>query len=176
MPYHFRMKIIGIAGYSGSGKTTLIEKVIPLLVREGVRVSLIKHAHHEFDVDQPGKDSYRHRHAGCAEVLISSSKRWALMHELRGAEEPRLQDQLKHLSPCDLVIVEGYKSEPIPKIEVHRRAGHTPLLHPEDPHVIAVATDEPLETSLPQLAVDDPEAVARFIVQYLGLNRARLVR
>jgi molybdopterin-guanine dinucleotide biosynthesis protein B len=176
MPYNFPMKIIGIAGYSGSGKTTLIEKVIPVLVRGGVRVSLIKHAHHEFDVDQPGKDSYRHRHAGCAEVLISSSKRWALMHELRGAGEPRLDEQLKHLSPCDLVIVEGYKSEPIPKIEVHRRAGHTPLLHPEDPHIIAVATDEPLETSLPQLAVDDPEAVARFIVQYLGLNRARLVR
>jgi molybdopterin-guanine dinucleotide biosynthesis protein B len=170
------MKIIGIAGYSGSGKTTLIEKVIPFLVGEGVRVSLIKHAHHEFDVDQPGKDSYRHRHAGCAEVLISSSKRWALMHELRGAAEPPLQEQLKHLSPCDLVIVEGYKSEPIPKIEVHRRAGHTPLLFPEDPHVVAVATDEPLDAKLPQLDVDDAEAVARFIVQFLGLNRARLVR
>jgi molybdopterin-guanine dinucleotide biosynthesis protein B len=170
------MKIIGIAGYSGSGKTTLIEKVIPFLVGEGVRVSLIKHAHHEFDVDQPGKDSYRHRHAGCAEVLISSSKRWALMHELRGAAEPPLQEQLKHLSPCDLVIVEGYKSEPIPKIEVHRRAGHTPLLFPEDPHVVAVATDEPLDAKLPQLDVDDAESVARFIVQFLGLNRARLVR
>src|SRR3979409_1946125 len=106
------MRVIGIAGYSGSGKTTLIEKVIPALVREGVRVSLIKHAHHEFDVDQPGKDSYRHRHAGCAEVLISSSKRWALMHELRGAAEPSLAELLRHLSPCDLAIVEGYKSEP----------------------------------------------------------------
>src|SRR6202008_1755860 len=102
------MKVIGIAGYSGSGKTTLIERVVPLLVRERPRVSLIKHAHHEFDVDQPGKDSWRHRHAGCAEVLLSSSARWALMHELRGAPEPKLQDQLKHLSPCDLVIVEGY--------------------------------------------------------------------
>ncbi|HET7731823.1 MAG TPA: molybdopterin-guanine dinucleotide biosynthesis protein B [Usitatibacter sp.] len=171
-----RMKIIGIAGYSGSGKTTLIEKVIPLLVETGLRVSLIKHAHHEFDVDQPGKDSWRHRHAGCAEVLVSSSTRWALMHELRGAAEPTLQEQLKHLSPCDLVIVEGFKSEPIPKIEVHRRAGHTPLLHPGDSHVVAVATDEPLETALPQLDVDDAPAVARFIVQHLGLNRARLVR
>ncbi|HET6264580.1 MAG TPA: molybdopterin-guanine dinucleotide biosynthesis protein B [Usitatibacter sp.] len=170
------MKIIGIAGYSGSGKTTLIEKVIPVLVREGLRVSLIKHAHHEFDVDQPGKDSYRHRHAGCVEVLVSSSKRWALMHELRGAAEPGLQEQLKHLSPCDLVLVEGYKAEPIPKIEVHRSAGHTPLLHPEDSHVVAVATDEPLNTLLPQLDIDDPEDVARFIIQYLGLNRARLVR
>ena len=155
---------------------SLIEKVVPILVREGLRVSLIKHAHHEFDVDQPGKDSYRHRHAGCAEVLVSSSKRWALMHELRGTPEATLQDQLKRLSPCDLVLVEGYKSEPIPKIEVHRRASKTPLLHLDDPHVVAVATDERLDTSLPQLDVDDAEAVARFLVQYLGLNRARLVR
>ncbi len=176
MPYHFRMKIIGIAGFSGSGKTTLIEKLIPVLVREGLRVSLVKHAHHEFDVDQPGKDSYRHRHAGCAEVLISSSKRWALMHELRGAAEPALEEQLKHLSPCDLVIVEGYKSEPIAKIEVHRRASHTPLLYPEDPHVVAIATNEPLDTALPQLDLDDAEDVARFVVKHLGLNRARLVR
>lgn len=170
------MRVIGIAGYSGSGKTTLIEKVIPLLVREGLRVSLIKHAHHEFDVDQPGKDSYRHRHAGCAEVLVSSSQRWALMHELRGGHEPGLPELLKRLSPCDLVIVEGYKTQPIPKIEVHRRAGNTPLLHPEDANVVAIATDEPLDTALPQLGLDDAEAVARFIVQYLGLDRARLVR
>ena len=170
------MKIIGIAGYSGSGKTTLIEKVIPLLVREGLRVSLIKHAHHEFDIDHPGKDSYRHRHAGCTEVLVSSSRRWALMHELRGAPEPTLQEQLKQLSPCDLVIVEGYKSEPIPKIEVHRRSGHTPLLYPEDPNVVAIATDEPLDTKLPQFGLDDAAGIARFIAQHLGLNRARLVR
>ena len=170
------MKVIGIAGYSGSGKTTLIEKVIPVLVRSGVRVSLIKHAHHEFDVDQPGKDSYRHRHAGCSEVLISSSNRWALMHELRGAEEPSLQEQLKHFSPCDLVIVEGYKSEPIPKIEVRLKGTHTPALHPDDPNVVAIATDDVLDTQLPQLDVNDPEAVARFIIKHLGLNRARLVR
>ena len=170
------MKIIGIAGYSGSGKTTLIEKVIPLLVAEGLRVSLIKHAHHEFDVDQPGKDSWRHRQAGCAEVLVSSSERWALMHELRGAAEPTLQEQLRLFGPCDLVIVEGYKKEPIPRVEVHRRSGHTPLLYPDDPHVVAVATDEPLDTALPQLDVDDAGAVARFIIQHLGLNRARLVR
>ena len=176
MPYNLSMKIIGIAGYSGSGKTTLIEKVIPILVGEGLRVSLIKHAHHEFDVDQPGKDSYRHRHAGCTEVLVSSSKRWALMHELRGAAEPSLDEQLKQLSPCDLVIVEGYKSAPIPKVEVHRRDGHVPLLHPEDEHVVAVATDEPLDTKLPQIDLDDAPAVARFIIQHLGLNRARLVR
>ena len=170
------MKVIGIAGFSGSGKTTLIERLIPLLVRAGLRVSLIKHAHHEFDVDQPGKDSYRHRHAGCAEVLVSSANRWALMHELRGAPEPTLAEQLKHLSPCDLVLVEGYKKEPIPKIEVHRRDAMLPLLHPADAHVIAVATDEPLDTPLPQLPVDEPEAVARFIVHWTGLDRARLVR
>jgi molybdopterin-guanine dinucleotide biosynthesis protein B len=170
------MKVIGIAGFSGSGKTTLIEKVIPLLVASGLRVSLVKHAHHEFDVDQPGKDPYRHRHAGCTEVLLSSSARWALMHELRGAAEPKLQDQLKHLSPCDLVIVEGYKHEPIPKIEVRLQGAHTPALHPDDPHVVAIATDDVLDTQLPQLDVNDGEAVARFIIQHLGLNRARLVR
>ena len=170
------MKVIGIAGYSGSGKTTLIEKVIPVLVGEGLRVSLIKHAHHRFDVDHPGKDSYRHREAGCAEVLVSSGTRWALMHELRGAPEPTLAEQLKRLSPCDVVIVEGYKREPIPKIEVHRRAAGAPLLHPEDAHVVAVATDEPLDTRLPQLPLDDAGAVARFMVHHLGFARARLVR
>jgi molybdopterin-guanine dinucleotide biosynthesis protein B len=170
------MKVIGIAGYSGSGKTTLIEKVIPLLVAEGLRVSLIKHAHHAFDVDQPGKDSWRHRKAGCTEVLVSSPTRWALMHEMRGAPEPTLQEQLKRFSPCDVVIVEGYKSEPIPKIEVHRRDARAPLLHPDDPQVVAIATDEPLETSLPQLPLGDPAAVARFMIRHLGLDRARLVR
>jgi molybdopterin-guanine dinucleotide biosynthesis protein B len=170
------MKVIGIAGFSGSGKTTLIEKVIPCLVMEGLRVSLIKHAHHHFDVDTPGKDSYRHREAGCTEVLVSSGMRWALMHELRGQPEPSLQEQLRLFAPCDLVIVEGYKTEPMPKIEVHRREGSSPLIHPDDPHVVAVATDEPLATRLPQLDVNDPQEVADFIVQYLGLNRARLVR
>ena len=170
------MRVLGIAGYSGSGKTTLIEKVIPFLVDEGLRVSLIKHAHHEFDVDQPGKDSYRHRHAGCTEVLLSSSKRWAIMHELRGAPEPGLQEQLKHFSPCDLVIVEGYKNEPIPKIEVRLKGAHTPALYPGDPHVVALATDDVLDTQLPQLDANDGAAVARFIIQHLGLKRARLVR
>jgi molybdopterin-guanine dinucleotide biosynthesis protein B len=170
------VKVIGIAGYSGSGKTTLIEKVIPFLVREGLRVSLIKHAHHEFDVDQPGKDSYRHRHAGCAEVLLSSSNRWALMHELRGAKEPTLQEQLQLFSPCDLVIVEGYKNEPIPKVEVRRKGATTPALYPDDAHVVAIATDDVIDSDLPQLDANDGEAVARFIIQHLGLNRARLVR
>jgi len=170
------VKVIGIAGFSGSGKTTLIERTIPVLVQAGLRVSLIKHAHHAFDVDQPGKDSYRHRHAGCTEVLVSSGNRWALMHELRGAPEPPLGEQLKHLSPCDLVLVEGYKKEPIAKIEVHRREAMLPLIHPTDANVVAIATDEPLETQLPQLPLDDADAVARFIVHWAGFDRARLVR
>jgi molybdopterin-guanine dinucleotide biosynthesis protein B len=169
------MKIIGIAGYSGSGKTTLIERLIPILVDAGLRVSLIKHAHHGFDVDRPGKDSYRHRHAGCTEVLVASAQRWALMHELRAEPEPSLQEQLERLSACDLVIVEGYKhADAISKIEVHRAAAGAPLLHPGDPHVVAIATDEPLDTKLPQIALDDAPGVADFIKSYLGLSRPRI--
>ena len=170
------MKILGIAGFSGSGKTTLIEKLVPLLVQAGLRVSLIKHAHHEFDVDHAGKDSWRHRQAGCTEVLVSSSRRWALMHELRGAAEPGLEEQLRHLSPCDLVLVEGYKQDPIARIEVHRSGGDRPLLHPTDPQVIAVATDEPLPTPLPQFGLNDAPAVAAFILDWMaaGASPARL--
>jgi molybdopterin-guanine dinucleotide biosynthesis protein B len=165
------MKLIAIAGYSGSGKTTLIEKVIPLLVEQGVRVSLIKHAHHEFDVDMPGKDSHRHRMAGATEVMVTSSNRWALMHELRGAAEPSLEEQLKHFSPCDVVIVEGWKHHPMPKIEVHRKLADKPLLFVDDVNVVAVATDEHLATTLPQFALDDAAGVAAFIVDYLGLRK-----
>jgi molybdopterin-guanine dinucleotide biosynthesis protein B len=167
-------RIIGISGYSGSGKTTLIEKVIPQLAAHGLRVSLIKHAHHQFDVDQPGKDSHRHREAGCGEVLVSSSRRWALMHELRGVPEPTLDELLLRFSPCDVVIVEGWKNEPIPKIEVHRSAAGNPLLHPNDSRVVAVATDVPLATALPQFALDDAVAVAQFIVAHLGFGKAKL--
>jgi molybdopterin-guanine dinucleotide biosynthesis adapter protein len=158
------MKVIGFAGFSGSGKTTLIERLIPELTRLGERVSLIKHAHHEFDVDTPGKDSYRHRAAGCTEVLVVSERRWALMHELRGAREPTLDQQIAMLSPCDLILVEGYKYANIPKIEVHRAASGRPLLYPNDPHVVAVATDEPLACRLPQFPLDDPAPLARFII------------
>src|SRR5690242_19584180 len=125
------MKVFGFAGWSGSGKTTLIEKLIPLIVQRGVKVSLIKHAHHSFDVDQPGKDSYRHRHAGCAEVLVSSSRRWALVHELRGAMEPGFGELVGRLSPCDLVLIEGFKRERLPKLEVYRAVTDEPLLYPE---------------------------------------------
>lgn len=168
------MKLIAIAGYSGSGKTTLIEKVIPRLVVDGYRVSLIKHAHHEFDVDVPGKDSHRHRMAGATEVLVSSSNRWVIMHELRGSPEPTLDEQLAHLSPCDLVIVEGWKHHAIPKIEVHRKLADKPLLFPDDRHVVAIATDETLATDLPQFALEDADAVADFIVKHLGLRKPAL--
>jgi molybdopterin-guanine dinucleotide biosynthesis adapter protein len=168
------MKTIAIAGYSGSGKTTLIERVIPCLVMEGFRVSLIKHAHHEFDVDQRGKDSWRHREAGATEVLVSSSNRWVLMHELRGAAEPTLEEQLKHFAPCDVVIVEGWKHHDMPKIEVHRKLADRPLLFPNDKNVVAVATDESLATTLPQFDLDDAEGVAQFIITHLGLRRAMI--
>ena len=163
------MKIFGIAGYSGSGKTTLIEKLIPLFTARGLRVSLIKHAHHKFDVDQPGKDSYRHRHAGCSEVLVTSSRRWALMHELRGAPEPGLREMIGHIAPCDLLLVEGYKREPIAKLEVFRGVVGESLLFPQDPHIVAVASDERVDTALPQFSLDDAPAIAAFIARHAGL-------
>ncbi|MGH8676453.1 MAG: molybdopterin-guanine dinucleotide biosynthesis protein B [Burkholderiales bacterium] len=163
------MKTFGFAGWSGSGKTTLIEKLIPLFVKRGLRVSLIKHAHHTFDVDQPGKDSYRHRHAGASEVLVTSSRRWVLMHELRGGKEPSFEDQVKHLSPCDLLIVEGFKYAPIPKLEVWRAVTGEPLLHPNDPHFVAVVTDAKVETRLPVLDLNNPDVVAAFVVSHLKL-------
>lgn len=160
-----RRHVLGVSGFSGSGKTTLIEKLVPRLVSAGLRVSLIKHAHHDFDVDQPGKDSWRHRMAGCTEVLVSSARRWALMHELRSEPEPALEALLQRLGPSDLVLVEGYKHTPMPRIEVHRREGNRPLLYLNDPNVIAIATDEVLDTTLPQFPLDDVEAIAGFVVK-----------
>ena len=163
------MKTFGFAGWSGSGKTTLIEKLIPLFTKRGLRVSLLKHAHHTFDVDQPGKDSFRHRHAGASEVLVTSSRRWALMHELRGTKEPTFEEQLKHLSPCDLVIVEGFKFAPIPKMEIWRAETGEGMLHPNDPHIVAVATDAKVDTKLPLLDLNDPPGIAAFVVSHLKL-------
>lgn len=160
------MKIFGIAGYSGSGKTTLIEKLIPLFTARGLKVSLIKHAHHTFDVDQAGKDSYRHRHAGCNEVLVTSSRRWALMHELRGAPEPTLRELIKHIAACDLLLIEGFKHEAIPKLEVYRGVVGESLLHPQDAHIVAVASDQHVDTLLPQFRLDDAAAIAAFILQH----------
>ncbi|MSP96258.1 MAG: molybdopterin-guanine dinucleotide biosynthesis protein B [Betaproteobacteria bacterium] len=164
------MKTFGFAGWSGSGKTTLIEKLIPRFVKTGLRVSLVKHAHHTFDVDQPGKDSYRHRHAGAMEVLVTSSRRWVLMHELRGTHEPSFEEQLKHLSPCDLVIVEGFKFQPIPKLEVFRVVNDSALLHPNDANIVAVASDTRIDTILPLLDLNDDAAIAEFILGYLQLK------
>jgi molybdopterin-guanine dinucleotide biosynthesis protein B len=169
MRHNRSMKIFGFAGYSGSGKTTLIEKIIPLVTHRGFTVSLIKHAHHTFDVDQPGKDSHRHRTAGCTEVLVTSSRRWALIHELRGTPEPTLAEQVRHISPCDLLLVEGYKREAIPKLEVYRGEVGEPLIHPHDPHIVAVATDAKLDTTLPQLDLNDAAAIAEFILGHVGL-------
>ena len=154
------MKVIGLAGWSGAGKTTLLARVIPHLREQGLRVSVIKHAHHKFDVDTPGKDSWRHREAGAEEVLVSSGMRWALMHELRGAHEPRLPELLAKLSRVDLVIVEGYKSEPHRKIEVYRADNGKPLLFPGDAAIAGVVSDVAIETALPTAHLDDVPYVA----------------
>ena len=158
-------RVFGFAGWSGSGKTTLIEQVIAHLAAGGVRVALIKHAHHSFDVDHPGKDSHRHREAGAAEVLISSATRWAVTHELRGAPELSLIDALQRLSPCDLVLIEGYKREALPKLEIWRSALGKPLLFPSDEHIVALATDDPLpesvrELNFPQIGLADIARIA----------------
>jgi molybdopterin-guanine dinucleotide biosynthesis protein B len=158
------MKIIGLAGWSGAGKTTLLTRLIPHFGAQGLRVSVIKHAHHQFDVDVPGKDSWKHRQAGAVEVLVSSANRWALMHELRGAEEPQLPELLSKLSDVDLVVVEGFKREPHRKIEVHRAANAKPLLFPDDPGIVGLAADGPVETRLPRVHLDDIPAAAALLL------------
>lgn len=168
-----RPRAFGFAGWSGSGKTTLIEQLIPRFVGRGLRVSLVKHAHHAFDVDHPGKDSWRHRQAGATEVLLSSDCRWALMHELRGAAEPGIEEHLARLSPCDLVLVEGYKRSTLAKLEVFRPALGKPALHPVDPHIVAVASDAPVDTRLPCLDLNDADAIAAFVLTHLGLEADR---
>jgi molybdopterin-guanine dinucleotide biosynthesis adapter protein len=167
-----RMRVFGFAGWSGSGKTTLIEQLIPRLSGSGLVVSLVKHAHHSFDVDQPGKDSFRHRLAGAREVLVSSGARWALMHELRGEREMTVDEAIARLSPCDLALVEGFKTAPIPKLEVWRAAVGKPLLHPQDPHIVAIATDSaerlPPQSSrrLQVIGLEDYDAVATFVIEH----------
>ena len=170
------MKALGVAGWSGSGKTTLVLKLIPALLQRGVAVSTVKHAHHNFDVDKPGKDSWEHRQAGAREVLVASGRRWALMRELREEAEPPLTELLARLSPVDLVLVEGYKREPHPKLVVHRTAVDGPPLWSGDPDTLAVACDN--ETAgavradgLEALDLDDPEAIADFIVERLELHK-----
>jgi molybdopterin-guanine dinucleotide biosynthesis protein B len=158
------MKVIGLAGWSGAGKTTLLARLIPYFGAEGLRVSVIKHAHHSFDVDIPGKDSWVHRQAGAVEVLVSSGKRWALMHELRGAAEPRLPELLGRMSRVDLVVVEGFKSEPHRKIEVHRAANGKALLFPDDPGIVGIAADAVVESVLPSAHLDDIPAIAAMML------------
>jgi molybdopterin-guanine dinucleotide biosynthesis protein B len=155
------MRVIGLAGWSGAGKTTLLTRLIPELGRRGVSVSTLKHAHHAFDLDTPGKDSHRHREAGAREVLVSSQARWALMHELRGAPEATLPDLLGRLSAVDLVIIEGFKRDPHAKIEIFRAANGKPPLHPDDPSIIAVASDGPFpQAGRPVVDLDDIAAIA----------------
>jgi molybdopterin-guanine dinucleotide biosynthesis adapter protein len=160
------MKVIGLAGWSGAGKTTLLSRIIPHFRKTGLRVSVIKHAHHSFDVDVPGKDSWVHRQSGAVEVLVSSGMRWALMHELRGRPEPRLPELLAKMSRVDLVVVEGFKSEPHRKIEVHRAANGKALLFPDDPAIAGIATDAAIETTLPIAHLDDIPAIGVMMQRY----------
>ncbi|MDP3539553.1 MAG: molybdopterin-guanine dinucleotide biosynthesis protein B [Azonexus sp.] len=163
------MKVFGIAGYSGSGKTTLLEKLIPQFTERGLTVSVIKHAHHGFDIDRPGKDSYRHREAGASEVLLSCNDRWALMRERREAGDVTLSELLCRLAPCDLVLIEGFKQEPVPKLEVYRPENGKPPLFPERNDIVAVATDADIATTLPKLPLNDVAAIASFIIASLQL-------
>ncbi len=156
--------VLGLAGWSGSGKTTLLTRLIPLLVRDGLRVATIKHAHDGFDVDQPGKDSFEHRQAGACEVIVSSQRRWAQMHELRGEPEATLPQLLRRISPCDLVLVEGFKASVHPKIEIFRESVGKPLLHPTDPYIVALASDQRLVgRAIPAVDLNDIEAVAQIV-------------
>jgi molybdopterin-guanine dinucleotide biosynthesis protein B len=169
------MKVFGLAGWSGAGKTTLVCALIPALTRRGLRVSTLKHAHHAFDIDTPGKDSYEHRQAGATEVMVASANRWALVHELRGAPELTSQELVERITPVDLLLIEGFKRDTHDKLEVHRPALGKPLLCADDPHIVAVASDAPLPgLKVPQLDLGNIEAIADFIIAHCGLTgRAR---
>lgn len=164
------MRTFGLAGWSGSGKTTLVVKLLPELIGRGFRVSTMKHTHHRFDMDKPGKDSHNHRMAGAEEVMVTSSTRWALLHELRDDPEPDIETLISHMSPVDLVLIEGFKSYPHAKLEVHRPSLKKPLLAVDDPSVVAIATDEPFtHGGLPVIDLDDTAAIADFIIGHAGL-------
>lgn len=166
-------RVFGVTGWKNSGKTTLLTRLVSEFARRGFRVSTVKHAHHEFDIDTPGTDSFRHREAGAQEVVIVSGNRWALMHELREEAEPSMQDAIAHLSPCDLVLVEGYKREAHPKIEARRtRSARAAALAPDDPSILAVAADHETDTgTLPRFDLDDIAGIADFIQAQTGLER-----
>ena len=163
------MNIYGVIGYKNAGKTTLVERLVAEITGRGFRVSTVKHAHHAFDLDQPGKDTFRHRQAGAGQVLLSTGARWVLMTELRDAAEPSLADLLARMDPVDLVLIEGYKRDRHPKIEVHRPANGQPLIAPEDATVRAVACDSPVAVAVPQLDLNDVRAIADFILREVGL-------
>ena len=168
------MKIFGLAGWSGSGKTSLMVRLLPELVGRGLSVSTMKHAHHAFDVDTPGKDSYEHRQAGATEVLVTSANRWALMHELRGAPEAQMEDLVARMSPVDLLLIEGFKHHAHDKLEIFRREVGKPLLCVSDPRVVAVASDGAVpEARVPVIDLDDTRAIADFIAAHCGLARGR---
>ncbi len=165
------MKIFGLAGWSGSGKTTLMVGLLREMTERGISTSTMKHAHRGFDIDKPGKDSYEHRAAGATEVVVTSAKRWALVHELRGEPEATPEELIPHLTPVDLLLIEGFKHHGHDKLEVHRRTTGQPLLAPEDPHVVAVASDHPLPgLQVPVLDIDDVGAIAEFILDHCGLG------
>ena len=170
------MKVFGLAGYSGAGKTTLLEELSPRFVARGMVVSLIKHTHHNFDLDRSGKDSYRHREAGATEVMLVCDHRWVLMHELRGQPEPSFEEQLASFSHCDLLLVEGFKDTPIPKLEVHRPENGKPFIWPDNPSVIAIAVPKaavlPADCPLPRLDLDDRDAIAAFILDVIDRQPA----
>lgn len=165
------MKIFGLAGWSGSGKTTLMAKLLPALVAKGIRVSTMKHAHHEFDLDKPGKDSWVHRQSGATEVAIVSAKRYAIMHELRGAPEPTIEELLPRLAQVDLLLIEGFKRHAHPKLEIHRPAVGKPLLATDDPDIVAVASDSEIPgLKVPRLDLNDTGAIAGFVLKHTGLG------
>jgi molybdopterin-guanine dinucleotide biosynthesis adapter protein len=165
------MRVFGVVGWKNNGKTTLVERLVAHLTAAGYRVSTVKHAHHEVDLDQPGKDTWRHREAGACEVVLATARRWAVIHELRGEAEPALDELLARMTPVDLVVVEGFKRFPHPKLEVHRRERGTPLLARDDPSVVAVATDEPVQgLHVPQFGLDDVAGIARFVLDRLEIR------
>ena len=165
---HAHIPLLGFAAFSGTGKTTLLTQIIPILKHQGLRIGLIKHSHHNFQIDQPGKDSFRLREAGASPVMLVSTHRRAIITDITPAQEPRLADQLKHFdqSELDLILVEGFKAEPFPKIELHRPSLNKPLLYPNDPNIIAIASDCPLQTpdTLTQLDLNQPDRIAAFIL------------
>ncbi len=166
------MKVMGIVGWSGSGKTSLLVEVLPILIERGLKVSTMKHAHHRFDVDKPGKDSFRHREAGASEVLVVTSSRWVLMHESRDEAEPSIESLIERMTPVDLLLIEGFKTHQHPKLEIHRESEGQPLLCPDDPGIVAVASDCPLPgLKVLRLDLNDVEAIADFILAHAGLIR-----